>query len=210
MKKGFGVILLTLFCVVSAVCFLGCGGSGPGLPGSSGSADTGVIPNVIAVSHSDPNGDQGDIWEVDLVQDLCSGGTAETWGNDFAHVTFHGEIINPNLIPPISINQIFVTNYRVTFFKVNPDLPTIEQMSFGSQTGIFVTPGADTGPFKFLMFDTGRKIKIQNDIVNGINNVSTPLLYNMKIEMWGQDKFGNSVTFAPIERNLVIADFDHC
>jgi len=208
MKRGNKVILFMSLCVISAIFFLGCGGSGsgPGAPGSSGSADTGIVPRVTVVTHSDPNGDQGDIWEIDLVQDTCTGGTVEKWGNDYAHVTFHGDPINPN-VP--STDELFVTNYRVTFFKVNPNLPTIEQMSFSSQTGIYVLPGEDTGPFNFLVFDTGRKIQMQNDL-NNLNQVNSSLLYNMEIEMWGQDKYGNNVTFPPIEREIIIADFDHC
>ena len=211
MKKGKIIVLLTLFGVL-AVFFWGCGGSGPGLPGSSGSTDTGIIPTVTAVSHSDPSEDQGDVWEIDLFQDTCTGGTAEVWGNDFAHVTFHGESLNPNVT---STNELFVTNYTVTFFPTDPGLPPIEQMSFGSQTGIFVVADADSGPFPFLIFDTGRKITIQNQIGfppggGGTYPVSTPLLYNMKIQMWGQDKYGNSVTFSPIQRVIDISDFDHC
>jgi len=207
MKKGFGVILCTLLCVLSAFFFWGCGGSGPGEPGSSGSADTGIFVRVSVVTHSDPNGDSGDNWDIDLAQDRCTETTVEPWGNDFMHVVFNGESLNSNLG---STNELFVTNYKVTFTKVNPDLPTIEQMSFGSQSGINILPGTATGPFSFLVLDFGRKLKIQNDLSSGINNVSPPLLYNMKVEMFGQDKFGNSVTFAPIERVIDIADFNHC
>lgn len=206
MKKGYGVMLLTLFSMLSVVFFWGCGGSGPGAPGSSGSADTGIVVRVDSVTHTDITGDRGDTWQIDLVQDLCEGGEAEPWGDDLALVTFNGQEINNSVIN----NELFVTNYKVTFLKVNPNLPTIEQMSFSSQTGIFVLPGAPTGPFPFLFFDFGRKLKIQNDINTGLNQVSTPLLYNMKIEMWGQDKFGNSVTFPPIERAIEIADYNNC
>jgi hypothetical protein len=68
----------------------------------------------------------------------------------------------------------------------------------------------DSGPFNFLVFDFGRKLKIQDDISSGLNQISPPLLYNMKIEMWGQDKHGNPVTFPPIERVINIADWNNC
>lgn len=206
MKRGYGVMLLALFSMLSAVFFWGCGGSGPGEPGTSGSADTGIFVRVALVTHQDVTADQGDTWQIDLAQDLCQGGTVEPWGDDHARITFNGEALSPNG----STNELFVTNYKVTFLKVNPAQPTIEQMLFGSQSGIFVLPGAPTGPFNFLMFDFGRKLKLQNDISSGLNPVSTPLLYNMKIEMWGQDKFGNNVTFPTIERVIEIADYNNC
>jgi hypothetical protein len=211
MKRRNIIVLLALFCVLPAIFFWGCGGSGPGSPGSSGSADTGIAVSVSGVTHSDPSGDQGDIWEVDLFMQQCTATTVEKWGNDYAHVTFHGEALNPTVV---STNQLFVTNYKVTFTKTNPSLPTIEQMSFGSQSGISVLPGQDTIG-DFLIMDTGRKIQIQDDIGyppggGGTNPVFTPLLYNMKIEMWGQDKYGNSVVFPPIIRVIDISNWNHC
>jgi len=209
MKKGKKIILLTLFCVMSAVFFWSCGGSNPGAPGTSGSSDTGIVATVVSVTRSDPNGDQGDQWQVDLAQDLCPSGDAEVWGDDLAHIVFHGELINPNLIPPIQTNQLFVTNYTVTFFKTDPSIPTIAQISGASQAGMTILPGQDTGPFSFLVFDFGRKLALQSALGTGINNVSTPLLYNMVIQINVTDKYGNNDKII-IERLIEIADYNNC
>ena len=207
MKKGNVIVLLALFSVLSAVFFWGCGGNDPGSPGSSGSSDTGIAVSVLLVTHSDPARDQGQNWQVDLAADQCTATTVEKWGDDIAHVTFHAEALNPNVT---STNELFVTNYTVTFLKTDPSLPTIEQISGSSQAGITVLPGQDSGPFDFLVVDFGRKLKIQSDLSSGVYNVSTPLLYNMIINIYGQDKFGNNVTFPPIERLIEIADYNNC
>jgi|GEM_PF-1860923 len=225
MKKGFGVILLVLFCVMCGVFFWSCGGTNPGSPGSGGSSDTGIEATVTAVTHSQPSGDQGDIWEVDLFMDQCDATTVEKWGNDYAHVTFHGNSLNPNVT---STNELFVTNYTVTFIPTQPGLPPIEQLSYSNQTGIYIQAEQDTGPFNFLIMDTGRKIQLQNDIGfscsfvttpsflqtctqgGGAYKVSTPLLYNMILQMWGQDNYGNNFTVGPIERVIDISDWNNC
>ncbi|MCL5022302.1 MAG: hypothetical protein M1497_02855 [Nitrospirae bacterium] len=202
-RKLLTVVLLSL----SVAVLWGCGGSGPGAPGSGGSTDTGITPTVTLVTHSDPNEDQGDVWEIDLIQDLCSADTPEVWGNDYAHVTIHGDTLNPNGNPN---NALYITNYRVTFVKQDPSLPTIEQINSGSMSGMVILPGDDNGPFTFMILDTGRKDKIYSDIVGGINPHDLPLLYNMKLELWGQDNFGNNFTVAPIIRMINISDFNHC
>jgi hypothetical protein len=194
-----------LFCVVCGVFFWSCGGSNPGAPGTSGSSDTGIAIRVLSVSHSDPTSDKGDNWQVDLAQDVCPSGTAEVWGDDIIHITFHGEELNPS-VP--STNELFATSYSVTFFKINPSNPTIQQISGAAQGGIFIQPGQDSGPFSFLVFDVGRKFKIQTDLTT-INNVSTPLLYNMVMQINVIDKFGNTDKVI-IERVIEIADYNNC
>ena len=210
MKRGKEVIVLVLFSVLSAVFFLGCGGSGPGSPGSSGSADTGVETRVTAVTHSDPNNDQGDIWEIDLFMQQCTPTTVEVWGNDYAHVTFNGVSLNPNVV---STNELSITNYTVTYVPTRPGLPPIEQLSYANQA-IRIVAGEDTVG-TFLIMDTGRKIQIQNDIGyppggGGTYPVFPPLLYNMELQMWGKDKYGNGFTVGPIERVVDISNWNHC
>lgn len=205
MKKGKKVVLLTLFCVMSAVFFWGCGGTSPGAPGTSGSSDTGIAITVVSVTHSDPARDQGQNWQVDLAADLCPDGTVEPWGDDIMHVVFHGESLNPNVS---STNEIFVKDYTVTFLKTNPSFPTIAQISGSSQAGMSILAEQDTGPFDFLVIDFGKKLKIQDDL-SSINNVSTPLLYNMVIRINVSDKYGNTDQII-IQRLIEIADYNNC
>lgn len=210
MKRGKGVMVLALCGVMSAVFFWGCGGSGPGAPGSGGSADTGVEPRIVGVTHLDPVEDQGDIWLVDLFQDQCDETTFEVWGDDFAVVTFNGRALNPNVIPT---NELYITDYRVTFFPTQPGLPPIEEIR-GTNQAIRIIVGEDTVA-NFLVMDFGRKIQTQIDTGfppggGGTYPVFTPLLYNMKLEMWGKDRYGNGFQVGPIERTVLIADYNNC
>jgi len=205
MKRTYCLFFAFYFLLFS---FLGCGG-GPGSPGSDGSEKTGINPRVVTVTHSDPNGDQGDLWEIDFVQDLCADGvTVETFGSDYAHISFFGDLLNPNVT---STNVLYITNYKVTFFKDNPSYPTISQVSGGLEGGYTIQPNTDSGPYNFLILDPGTKRQIYDDLVSGqYNPLTTPLIYDMKIEIEGEDKYGNAFKVGPIIRRLTIADYLHC
>jgi hypothetical protein len=205
MKKNY--LPFVALCVLSVtLCLGGCGG-GPGSPGSSGSQDTGINPEITTITHSDPPGNQGDEWEIDLIQDVCPGGTPEKWGNDYANITFEGIQLNPNVK---STNVLNVTNYTVTFFKIDPTLPTIPSMSAGSQAGIEILPATTSGPFTFLIFTPEMKDQLVTNL-NTINySLGFPLLYNMEITIYGQDLYGNNFIVGPIIRQIAIADYDNC
>lgn len=206
MKKSH-FLIFNIYCLLFIVLLWGCG-DGPGSPGSEGSEDTGIEPRVVSITHTDPVGDQGDLWEIDFIQDICPDGKAEVFGNDVANIAFHGDQLNPNVT---SNNALFVANYKVTFLKEDPSSPTIEQNEYANQSGITILPNGDTGPFSFLIFDSGKKRAIVEDILNGIYiPKSYPLLYNMKIEIWGQDKYGHNFKVGTIIRMISITDYDRC
>ncbi|MGD0883351.1 MAG: hypothetical protein ABSA46_00495 [Thermodesulfovibrionales bacterium] len=204
MKKNY--LLFIALCVLCVTLFLGSCGGGPGSPGSSGSQDTGINPEITAISHSNVVSNQGDVWEIDDIQDICSGGTPEKFGNDYADITFEGIALNPN-VP--STNVLTVTNYTVTFYSENPSNPTINAISAGSQGGILIEPGVGTGPYSFLIFTTGMKSTLVNALQTINGPPSLPLLYNMEIVIYGQDKYGNSFSVSII-RQIAIEDYDNC
>ena len=202
------------YCVLFVLCSLlftflyGCGGGGPGAPGSSGSEDTGISVRVMNVTHSDPAGDQGDLWEVDFVQDTCDDGTAEAFGNDVANITFHGDRLNPNIT---SDNILYITNYKVTFKRENPSSPPINQVELGNMGGMFILPDEDTGPYTFIVLDSGMKRKIASDILSGqYAPLSYPLIYDMVIEIWGVDRLGKDFKVGPIIRPVSITNYNKC
>jgi hypothetical protein len=201
-------LMSNIFCLIIFFIFSGCG-DGPGSPGSKGSEETGIEPMILSITHSSPPGDQGDLWDIDLIPTLCITGEIEEWGNDSANITFYGDPLNPNVS---SENILYVTNYRVTFLKKDPSFPTIEQINSGNQAGIYIMPGQDIGPFAFMIFDMNRKEKIVQDLLSGIYDidVNITLIYDMKIEMWGQDKYGNDFEVGEIIRTISIADYDNC
>jgi hypothetical protein len=206
MKK---YLLFIMLCGVSVALFFGgCGGTGA--PGSTGSQDTGITPTVTVITHSTVSGNQGDEWEIDDIQDVCSGGTLEKWGNDYANITFQGQLLNPNTTSPSTLNNtLYITAYSVAFLSANPSNPTIDSFSGGSQGGITIVTGP-TGPFSFLIFSTGMK----EQLVKNLNTINSPpnfpLQYNMEIVLYGQDTYGNNFTVGPIIRLINIADFDRC
>lgn len=203
MKKIHIVVFITT-CLIFSLFLFGCGGSGPGAPGSCGSEDTGVSVNIINMLHTSPSvSGETEIWLIDLAQDMCDT-EVEPWGDDYARILF-------NTIPIYDIDiftMLFITNYRVTFDPLSPDYPPIDEIRAGIQ-GYALEPFIDE-IYNFMIFDFGRKLEIQDVISRGVYPPNFPLLYNMTIEIWGQDMYGQDFCIGPIIRVIEIADYNYC
>jgi hypothetical protein len=203
--KGSHIMVVITACLILSLFLFGCGGGAPGVPGSCGNNDTGIDPRVGGVSHTHPPGDTGELWLIDLVQSDCEG-DPEEWGDDYAYVIFVGI----PLYTDITDNRLYITNYRVTFDPLSPEYPPIDEIRAGVQGSYFVIPNAESNPYPFLIFDFGRKFEIQDVISRGIYPPNFPLLYNMTIEMWGQDQYGQDFCVAPIIRVIEVANYNNC
>jgi hypothetical protein len=203
--KRINIVVFVTACLIFSLLLIGCGGSGPGLPGSCSTEDTGVDARVSIVTHSHPPGDTGELWLIDLVQSDCEG-EPEDWGDDYANVTFGGAPIYDPLID----NILFITNYRVTFDPLSPGYPPIDEIRAGIQGSYRIIVNQVSGPFPFLIFDFGRKLAIQYLIIRGVYPDNFPLLYNMTIEIWGQDWYGQDFCVGPIIRVIEVANYDNC
>lgn len=204
MKRIHIVVFITA-CLISSFLLLGCGGSGTGSPGSCGTEDTGIDARIAGVSHTHPPGNTGELWLIDLVQDDCTG-TPESWGDDYANVTFVGV----PLYDILTDNLLFITNYRVTFDPLSPEYPPIDEIRAGVQGAYRIIPNAQSNTYPFLIFDFGRKFEIQDVISRGVYPPNFPLLYNMTLEMWGEDMYGQTFCVGPIIRVIEVADYDNC
>ena len=204
MKRIYIVVSIAT-CLIFSFFLLGCGGSGPGGPGSCGTEDTGVDARVAAVYHTDPSGDKGDQWQIDLYMSDCDG-EDEAWGDDYAVVIFVGI----PLYDAISNNTLFITNYRVTFDPLSPENPPIDEIRGGTQGAFRIIPGAESNPYPFLILDVWRKLEMQDVLSRGVYPANFTLLYNMTIEMWGQDMYGQDFCVSPIIRVIEIAPYNNC
>lgn len=205
MKRSYYLLVITQF-LLFAILLWGCGGGGPGAPGSGGTEDTGVETRIIDVSHVDPTGDRGDSWQLDLSQTDCKG-EPETWGDDYADISFFGVPIYDEATE----NVLYITNYRVTFYQLDPTIPPIDEIQAGVQGVYTIIPNTVSNPYRFLVLDSGRKTEVYYDIIYGSYNPSRfPLEYNMVIEMWGKDKYNNDFTIGPVIRHILLADYNNC
>lgn len=208
MKKIYtGLFLVTAYLLFSLL-LCGCGGDGIGAPGSEDLAKTGVDIRVLSITHSDPSADYGDVWTIDFVQDICESDDAEPFGEDFANITFFGE---PMFTTEANPNLLYITNYRVTFTQVNWTSPPIDEILAGAQGSIRISANNQTGPFPFMIFDVGRKLRLLEDIMNGPYVPSSlPLIYDMSLEMWGQDQYGQDFKAPTIYRQIILNNYDNC
>jgi len=203
MKRSYKLAFFAILIILSFLLW-GCG-DGPGIPGSCGTEDTGIDVRLSNVSHSDPSGDQGDLWQIDLFMSDCEG-QPEPWGDDHLNVSFAGIPI----YAPLPSNTLFITHYRVTYTPLSPGYPPIDEIQGGAQGSIGIVPEAVIGPFPFLILDFGRKFKLQDVISRGVYPADYPLLYDMTVEWWGQDMYGNDFCVGPLIRVIEIGPYDKC
>ena len=201
--KRIHIVVFIATCLIFSFFLFGCGGSGPGTPGSCGQEDTGVYIRVPNMVHSSPAVTEQELWLIDLYQDMCDE-DVEPWGDDYANILFESfPIYDPDIE-----NMLFITNYRVTFQPLSPEYPPIDELRAGIQ-GLSFRPEQATA-YLFLIFDFGRKLALQELISRGVYAPTFPFLYNMTIEIWGQDMYGQDFCVGPILRVIEVATYDYC
>jgi hypothetical protein len=128
----------------------------------------------------------------------------EAWGDDYADAIFEATPIYDDEI----VNMLFFTQYRVTFHRLSPDYPPIDEIRAGIQ-GFSLEPFVQR-QYPFMVFDFGRKLEIQDLISRGVYPPDFPLLYDMSIEIWGQDMYGQDFYIGPLIRVIEVADYNNC
>lgn len=204
--KRIYIVASIATCLIFSLYLLGCGGSGPGSPGSSGSEDTGVVIHITTATHSDPAGDQGDMWLIDLYMSDCDG-EDEEWGDDYMHFTLATIPIYDTSLQNVFL---YLTHYRVTYDPLSPQYPPIDEIRGGAQGAIQVLPYQVSGPFSIMILDFGRKYDIQDLLARGVYPGDFPLLYNMTVELFGQDQYGQEFSITPYVRIVEIAPYNKC
>lgn len=188
--------LLLIIPVISILFILnGCGGSGPGSPGSEGFENIGAKIDITNASHTDPAGDQGDMWQIDLTADICDPGPPpeyELWGDDYAVLDFEATSYNLSYPAGMLYIQRYKVEYTPQYFEFG--LPAARQYDLTSSLAIKPDTRVVTGTL--LVLKAGDKTEIADLLYQGIFIPPTfPMLYDMKITFYGQDEFGNNFSF---------------
>ncbi|KJU86308.1 hypothetical protein MBAV_001497 [Candidatus Magnetobacterium bavaricum] len=182
------------------------GGSGPGSPGSSNTGNIGGYVSITGISHSTPKGDKGDAWQIDMVQDICSGGSAEVWGDDIGNLT----IALTSYDTKVPANTIFIQRYTVEYTQqiYELDLPPVKM--FDLTTTAIVKPES-TSTVNIVVMDAGTKQEYMKELNSGKYNPArlAPYLYDMKITIYGVDSLGNTFN-VPVHRTVLLDDYNNC
>lgn len=176
----------------------GCGG-GSGAPGSSGSADTGIIIQADSVVVDSP--------DIDAAIHLCEGGDPEP-GLFRADATLN--VTTTNLNPdtasdpfPATIEQCTITYEKA---DEDPAAPIIE--AFTQYPNCPLVDGDNVCPVTLI--DISRKVDFWNAIIGGTNSPATrPVHYVAVFNCSYMNAFGKSGNFQA-ELDFWLDDFDMC
>lgn len=200
MKKKYIRSLVILMCVL----FLySCGGSGTGgAPGSSGSEDTGIVIQHIAIVGNDDTPE-----DIDVANHLCADGTLEPVNalhREDATMTIEAALVNEGFEAfPASVE-----NCTITYRKSNDDpaAPIIEQWQ------VFPNCIIEDGenPCVINLLDIQRKVDFWNDITSSkFVPVNMATRYVATYSCRYQNNFREE-GFFQIEYEIFLADFETC
>jgi len=214
MKRGNKVMLLTLFCVLSAVFFCGCGGSGPGSPGSTECENFGLICSVtITPVYLGSNTDN-----VDAAEDVCDPGPPavfEKFTDHAAIVAVSLQLINPNTT--LTPSSLFIESYTIEYRRSNDSIGSPSIQSDTRFISFSVTPptGTDisTVTQSLIFVDIPRKDKYYQDVLSGVFGATTgsPSFINNYTAIYtiqGQIN-GTKVTIIGT-KSFSIGDYNNC
>jgi hypothetical protein len=208
------VFLIVSILALGIVPLWGCGGAGPGAPGSIGCEDFGLICEVTIT----PTYLGNNTTNVDAFQDQCTAGPPPT----FEHFTDHGanvavslRLVNPTttVTPP----SLFVESYTIEYRRSNDSIgsPPIELYTGFSSFSVIPPTGTDTSTVTegLIFVDLTRKLKYGSDMLSGIFDSTTgsPSFINNYTAIYtiqGQIK-GNRVTITGTQ-SFSIGDYNNC
>jgi hypothetical protein len=193
-ERYFGFIFIFLFPILLA----GCGG-GAGAPGSSGSADTGIIIQADSVTVSSP--------DIDTHIHICPSGQPEPGlFRESATLNVTAAPLNTSTASdpfPASIEQC-----TVTYEKANEDpaAPIIE--AFTQYPNCELVSG--TNSCDLTLIDIQRKVDFWNAIVGVTNTPATrPVHYVAVFNCSYTNAFGKTGNFQT-ELDIWLDDFNKC
>jgi hypothetical protein len=202
-KKRF---LLTACCIFLALLFWGCGDGGPGPPGSEGTADTGVILDIVINPETK---------SIDAFQEMCSETTYEDFTDQFAEAVFTARMINPTGTNETGI--LYIEKYTVEYRRSTDSIgaPPIE--SDTRYVTIEIPPLTSATPSSLtsagvILFDLIRKDHYATDMLSGqytsagfsyLNN------YTAIYTFYGKNQFGTEFSVKATV-DIQVGDFDNC
>jgi hypothetical protein len=192
-ERYFGFILILLVPMLLA----GCGG-GSGAPGSSGSADTGILIQAASVTVDTP--------DIDAAIHLCSSGEPEPGlFREDATLNVTTAALNPDTASdpfPGSVQQC-----TVTYLKANEDpaAPIIEAFTQYPDCQLIVGDNSCA----VTLIDIQRKVDFWNAIIGGTNTPARPVRYIAVFNCSYMNGFGKSGSFQT-ELDIWLDDFEMC
>ncbi|HXX58435.1 MAG TPA: hypothetical protein VEI96_10580 [Thermodesulfovibrionales bacterium] len=192
----------------------GCGSSGPGQPGSTGSEDTGVTAEITAV----PFYNGAATYSVDVVQQVCEAGPPpvfEFFADHLATVTFTVSPINNR--STFQLGTLFVDYYTIDYRRSNDSIgaPPIESDTVFNTIAIAPpTTPASAGATAvttatLILVDLTRKFKYLSDIQSGQYTTNILNNYTATYTFVGHNEFGKSFTWQT-QTNFQIGSFNYC
>lgn len=211
MKKSY-FLLFTVYCLLSAVFLLGCGGGGiPGMPGSQG--DTGVILEAtITPAYNGKN-----TASVDVVPQICTpaAGTTpakyEYYADHGATLNLNVSLLNPNTKVPPGI--LYIEKYTIDFRRSTDSIgaPPIEIDT--RYTTLAITPptgtAVATASMTVVLMDLKRKAQYYTDVTSGQYTTNVLNNYTATYTFEGQNQYGTRFSFV-LTTNFQIGSFDNC
>jgi hypothetical protein len=211
MRKRSFFLLSYIFFV--SVIFYGCGGDGPGSPGSDGSEKTGV---VLAATIS-PTYNGTATTSVDAFQDVCDEGppvVVEFFTDHAADLTIVARLLNPDTT--FQVGNLHIEKYTIKYFRSSDSIgaPPIEtdvrfvSIPIAAPVGSSTTSVTTTVSF----LDLVRKDKYNNDMSSGAYSSAGGAFLNNYTAVYqfeGKNDFGEKFSFK-VQTDFQIADFDNC
>ncbi len=201
------ILKISLILLVGFLLF-SCG-TGPGSPGSSGFENVGAWIDVTEAIHSDPVGEHGDVWQMDLSVTVCDPGPPpeyEKWGDDLAVLKFKAYNYDPNY----PAGTLYIQRYKVEFTPQNFNFGLPPVVEYDLTYYIAIQPDGDEVTGTFVVLRNGDKTDIVNAINSGLFSPSQyPLTYDMKITFYGQDLYGNNFSFT-WHRTVLLDEYNNC
>jgi len=209
-KRSF--FLLSIMFFVSAVFFYGCGGDGPGSPGSDGSEKTGVILTATIA----PIYEGGNTSSVDAFQDICDPGPppdAEIFTDHSATLIVNARLLNPDT--SFQPGTLHIEKYTIKYFRSSDSIgaPPIEtDVRFIS---LPITPPSGTGVNSVTtttaFLDLVRKDQYSDNMLSGKYSSSLAFInnYTAVYKFEGKNDFDEKFSFE-VQTDFQIGNFDNC
>jgi hypothetical protein len=209
MKKSH-FLLFSICCFLLSVILWGCGGGGPGAPGSTNSEDTGIILNAVTITTE--NGPDLDVYSAPLACPASSPTGPETLlHREDATITIDASKLNPGTTSnptfdpfPASVEQCTITYKKAI---EDPSAPVIESLTIYPNCSIV---NSTTNSCPVTLIDITRKEKYWTDLTSGINlPAEQPTHYVAVYNCSYTNIVGKSGQFE-VEYDIWLGDFLNC
>ncbi len=210
------LVFFICWSLLISLLLFGCGSSGPGQPGSTGTEDTGVLPQSITAV---PFYNGGATYSVDVVQQICDAGpppTFEFFADHLATVTFTVSAINN--LSTFQLGTLYVQYYTIVYRRSQDSIgaPPIES-DLVFNTIAIVPPVTPTTPDSnvtvttatLILVDLTRKSRYLSDIQSGQYTSNILNNYTATYTFYGNNQFGKSFVWEA-QTNFQIGSFDYC